>query len=126
MCEPCTFTELTVPSVSSPSMQTEYPFPGEVSAISNLLDNFILVLTECSWISGNEGEVETAVPEALHNTVLHGNHEDRRKCVRVTCRPESRGISTTDETKAEDLILIRSRTPQLQERPTPVEAAAFA
>jgi serine/threonine-protein kinase RsbW len=33
-----------------------------------------------------EGEIEAALREALNNAVVHGNHEDPMKCVRVTCR----------------------------------------
>ena len=45
------------------------------------------MLTGCRRVSGNdEEEVETALREALYNAVVHGNHDDPRKCVRVTCR----------------------------------------
>lgn len=79
----------------SPSIQIEYSFPSEVAAISSFVDNFIRMLTECRCISGYEGEVETALREALNNAVVHGNHEDPRKCVRVTCRCELGEVSMT-------------------------------
>jgi|SRR5215469_7383486 len=87
MNQPRTSTASTAPSVTcSPSIQIEYSFPSEVAAISPFLDNFILMLTQCRCIAGNEGEIETALREALNNAVVHGNHEDPTKCVRVTCR----------------------------------------
>jgi serine/threonine-protein kinase RsbW len=94
MSQPPTFTASAPPSLGcSPSIQIEYSFPSEVAAISSFVDTLILMLTQCSCISGNEGEVETALREALNNAVVHGNHEDPRKCVRVTCLCESGDVS---------------------------------
>ena len=89
MNQPHTSTALTAPSCTcSPSIQIEYSFPSEVAAISSFVDNVILLLTQCRCTSGNEGEIEAALREALNNAVVHGNHVDPRKCVRVSCHCE--------------------------------------
>jgi serine/threonine-protein kinase RsbW len=50
------------------------------------MDKFMLLLTKCHCIPGNESDVEIAVREALENAVVHGNHEDPGKHVCVRCR----------------------------------------
>ena len=49
-------------------------------------------------------DVEIALREALANAILHGNHEDRRKHVHVTCRcePDEVSIAVKDEGKGFD------------------------
>lgn len=90
------FTASVAPSVGcSPSIQIEYSFPSEIGTASSFVEHFIPMLTQCHCISGNEGEVETALREALNNAVVHGNHEDRRKCVHLTCRCEFGEINMT-------------------------------
>ena len=86
MSQPRTSIASAAPSVTcSPSIQIEYSFPSKVAAISSFVDTLILMLTRCRCIFGYEGEVETALREALNNAVVHGNHEDPSKCVRVVC-----------------------------------------
>jgi serine/threonine-protein kinase RsbW len=45
------------------------------------------------------GDVEIALREALANAIIHGNHEDRRKHVHVTCccEPDEVSIAVKDE-----------------------------
>src|SRR5262249_16770719 len=96
MSQPHTSTASAAPWVScSPSIRIEYSFPSQVAAISSFVDSLILLLTQCRCIAGNEGEVETAMREALNNAVVHGNHEDVRKCVSVTCLCELGDVSMT-------------------------------
>ena len=96
MSQPHTSTASAAPSVScSPSIRIEYSFPSQVAAISSFVDSLILLLTQCRCIAGNEGEVETAMREAINNAVVHGNHEDVRKCVSITCLCELGDVSMT-------------------------------
>ena len=50
-------------------------------------------------------DVEIAVREALANAIIHGNHEDRRKYVHITCRcePHEVSIAVKDEGKGFDV-----------------------
>jgi len=90
MSQLTTFTALVAPSLDcSPSIQIEYSFPSEVAAISSFVDTLILMLTPCSCISGNEGEVETALREVLNNAVAYGNHEGPRISVDIAGQPKS-------------------------------------
>ena len=57
-------------------------------------------------------DVEIALREALANAIIHGNHEDRRKHVHVTCRCEPDEMSIAVRMKEKDSTLIMSRTPQ--------------
>jgi serine/threonine-protein kinase RsbW len=55
----------------------------------------------------NEGvsNVEIALREALANAIIHGNHEDPRKHVHVTCRcePDEVSIAVKDEGQGFDI-----------------------
>jgi serine/threonine-protein kinase RsbW len=53
------------------------------------MDKFMLLITRCRFVPGNESDVEIAVQEALENAIVHGNHEDPGKHVHVSCRYES-------------------------------------
>jgi serine/threonine-protein kinase RsbW len=83
----------------SPSIQLEYALPSEVAAISGFIDKFMLFITKCRCAPGNETDVEIALREALENAVVHGNHEDPRKHVHVSCRcqPDEVLITVRDE-----------------------------
>ena len=50
-------------------------------------------------------DVEIALREALANAIIHGNHEDRRKYVHVTClcEPDEVSIAVKDEGKGFDV-----------------------
>jgi serine/threonine-protein kinase RsbW len=70
----------------------ECSLPSEVSAISPFADKLMLLLRNCGSVEG-VSDVEIALREALANAIVHGNHEDRRKHVHVTCRCESDEVS---------------------------------
>lgn len=113
MNEPRTFgASAPLSAACSPSIQIEYSFPSEVAAISPFADNFILMLTQCRCISGNEEDVETALREALNNAVVHGNQEDPRKCVLVNCRCELSEVCITvrDQGRGFDLSKVPDPT----------------
>jgi serine/threonine-protein kinase RsbW len=64
----------------------------------------MLLLRNCGFVSQGASDVEIALREALANAIIHGNHEDPRKHVHVTCRcePEEVSIAVKDEGKGFD------------------------
>src|ERR1700731_3178083 len=69
--------------------QMELTLPSEVAAISPSVDKLMLLIKKCRCAPGNEIDIEIALREALENAVIHGNHQDPRKQVYVTCRCET-------------------------------------
>jgi serine/threonine-protein kinase RsbW len=67
----------------------ELTLPSEVAAISPSVDKLMLLIKKCRCAPGNEIDVEIALREALENAVIHGNHQDPRKQVYVSCRCEA-------------------------------------
>jgi serine/threonine-protein kinase RsbW len=70
-------------------MQMELALPSELTAISPSVDKIMLLIKKCRCAPGNETDIEIALREALGNAVIHGNHEDPRKHVYVSCRCET-------------------------------------
>ena len=73
---------------------------SQVTAISPLVDQLMMFIRNCRKTDGSELEIETAVREAISNAIIHGNHEDPFKRVRVMCRCNSDGevrITVRDE-----------------------------
>ena len=73
---------------------------SEVTAISPLVDQLMMFVRNCRKTDGSELEIETAVREAIANAIIHGNHENPHKRVRVMCRCNSDGevrITVRDE-----------------------------
>jgi serine/threonine-protein kinase RsbW len=64
----------------------------------------MLLLRNCGCVPEGVSDVEIALREALANAILHGNHEDRRKHVHVSCRcvPDEVSIAVKDEGKGFD------------------------
>jgi hypothetical protein len=44
-------------------------FASEVDSMSSFVDKFVLLLTQCRWVRGCEGNVEIAFREALDGAV---------------------------------------------------------
>lgn len=88
-----------------PHIALECSLPSEVTAISPFVDKLMFLLRNCSCVSQAAGDVEIALREALANAVIHGNHEDRRKHVHVTCRcePNEVAIAVRDEGSGFDI-----------------------
>jgi len=84
-----------------PHIALECSLPSEVAAISPFVDKLMLLLSNCGCVPEGVSDVEIALREALAKAVIHGNHEDRRKLVRVTCRfePDDGSIGVKDEGK---------------------------
>jgi serine/threonine-protein kinase RsbW len=87
-----------------PHIALEWSLPSEVTAISLFVDKLMPLLRNCGCVSEGVSDVEIALREALANAIIHGNHEDRRKHVHVTCscEPEEVSIAVKDEGKGFD------------------------
>ena len=85
--------------------------PSEVTAISPFVGKLMLLLRNCSCVP-EVGDVEIALREALANAIIHGNHEDRRKHVHVTCRcgPDEVSIAVKDEGNGFDINTVPDPT----------------
>jgi len=67
--------------------------PGDVKAISPVVEKILWVAGKMGCIAGNEFEVETALREALANAVVHGCKQDRKKEVEfVVACDDTRGM----------------------------------
>ncbi len=88
-----------------PHIALECSLASEVTAISPFVDKLMLLLRNCGCVPEGVSDVEIALREALANAILHGNHEDRRKHVHVTCRcePDEVSIGVKDEGKGFDI-----------------------
>ena len=88
-----------------PCIELERSLPSEVAVISSFVDKLMLLLKKCGCVPEGERDVEIALREALANAIIHGNHEDRRKYVHVTCRcePDELSIAVKDEGKGFDI-----------------------
>ena len=88
-----------------PLIAVECSLPSEVTAISPFVDKLTFLLRNCGCGPEGVSDVEIALREALANAIVHGNHEDRRKHVQVTCRcePDEVSIAVKDEGKGFDV-----------------------
>jgi len=64
---------------------------SQVTAISPFVDQLMMFIRNYRKTDGSELEIETAVRETISNAIIHGNHEDPYKRVRVMCRCNSDG-----------------------------------
>src|SRR5260370_4175586 len=94
----------TAHDARGPHIALECSLPSEVTAISPFVDRLMLLLRNCGCVAEGVSDVEIALREALANAIIHGNHEDRRKHVQVTCRcePDDVSIAVKDEGKGFD------------------------
>src|SRR5258707_44741 len=102
---------------SAPFVELNQSLASRVAAISPIVDRvlrFIKVFMEEFGVTEkNEEEIEIAVHEALANAVIHGNHENPRQRVHVTCRCSTDGevlITVRDEGKGFDAGLVPDPT----------------
>src|SRR6266478_7797106 len=73
---------------AGPFFEIEAWMPGEIKAISPLVDRLMRLIEGSHCVCGEEPTVELALAEALNNAVVHGNRMDRQKLVQVLCRCE--------------------------------------
>lgn len=62
---------------------------SKIDAINPVVEKLMRILTASCCPRENEFAVETALREALANAIVHGNHCDTRKKVRVCCGCDS-------------------------------------
>lgn len=75
-------------------LEIETWMPGEIKAISPLMDRLMRLIEGSHCIAGEELAVQLALREALNNAVVHGNGMDSHKQVQVRCRCElGKGVS---------------------------------
>jgi serine/threonine-protein kinase RsbW len=88
-----------------PHIALKCSLPSEVTAISPFVDTRMLLLSNCGYVPEGVSDVEIALREAMANAIVHGNHEDRRKHVYITCRcePGEVSIAVKDEGKGFDI-----------------------
>jgi serine/threonine-protein kinase RsbW len=86
-------------------IELESTLPSEVEAISPFVDEFMFLIRKCGCVPEGETDVEIALREALANAIIHGNQENSRKHVHVTCRckPEEVSIAVKDEGRGFDI-----------------------
>jgi serine/threonine-protein kinase RsbW len=88
-----------------PHIALECSLPSDVTAISPFVDKLMLLLSNCGYVSERASDVEIALREALANAIIHGNHQDVRKHVHVTCEcaPDEVSIAVKDEGSGFDI-----------------------
>jgi serine/threonine-protein kinase RsbW len=93
-------------------IELERSLPSEVTAISPFVDQLMLLIRTCGYVPEGETDVEIALREALANAIIHGNRENPRKRVHVTCRcePEELSIAVKDEGRGFDINKIPDPT----------------
>jgi len=104
-------------------LQMDLALPSEVTAIEPSVDKPMLLIKKCRCAPENEIDIEIALREALENAVIHGNHEDPRKHVYVSCRCEAgEEVSIIVKDEGKDLTALRYRTLPPQRLLNPVTA----
>ena len=78
--------EIAEPRHAGPTIYVSLTMRSEIEAISPLVDRLMPLIRASYCISGDDGDIEVALREALANAVLHGNKRDIRKKVHVSCR----------------------------------------
>jgi serine/threonine-protein kinase RsbW len=92
--EPSGFRRQSAGRQVGPFFEIEASMPGEIKAISPLVDRLMRLIEGSHCVCGEEPSVELALAEALNNAVVHGNRMDPEKLVQVVCRCElGKGIS---------------------------------
>jgi serine/threonine-protein kinase RsbW len=92
-------------SSAGSTLQVEMSMRSQTDAILPSANQLMALIMESRCMPENESDVEMAIREALANAVLHGNLQDPRKEVRISCRVQpGRGISivVSDEGKGFD------------------------
>jgi serine/threonine-protein kinase RsbW len=102
----------TVHNQDGPCIELERTLPSKVAAISPFVDRLVRLLRKCGCAGEGESDVEIALREALANAIIHGNHENPGKHVRVRCRcePSEISIAEKDEGRGFDINKIADPT----------------
>ena len=68
-------------------VKVDMTIPGDISAISPVIEKVLAVVTEMGCAAGREFEIELALNEALTNAIKHGSAHDPSKLIQccVAC-----------------------------------------
>jgi serine/threonine-protein kinase RsbW len=109
---------------SVPFVELKQALPSRIPIISPFVEQLMCFVARFRNSDGSELDVEMALREALANAIVHGNRQDSRKCVYVTCRctidgevsirveDEGQGFdpdAVADPTTAENRLLTQGR-----------------
>jgi serine/threonine-protein kinase RsbW len=84
-CEPA--VSLTSTALGPvPFVELKQALPSRIPMISPVVEQLMCFIGKFRNSDGSELDVEMALREALANAIVHGNRQDSRKCVYVTCR----------------------------------------
>src|SRR5246127_4001220 len=98
---------------SVPFVELRQSLPSKVAAISPFTEQLMRFILNFRMADGSEIDIEMALLEALANAVIHGNGDDSRKSVDVTCRCYMDGevsITVRDEGKGFDSSMMKDPT----------------
>lgn len=101
------------PHIAGPNAALSITMRSEINAISGAVDWLMTMIQECNSVPGQELDVELALREALANAVLHGNRQDSKKRVHISCEIQFGGevsIVVRDEGKGFDLAKVPDPT----------------
>jgi serine/threonine-protein kinase RsbW len=90
---------------SVPFVELRQSLASKVAAISPFTEQLMRFILNFRMADGSEIDIEMALREALANAVIHGNGDDSRKSVYVTCRCYMDGevsVTVRDEGKGFD------------------------
>ena len=90
---------------SVPFVELRQSLPSKVAAISPFTEQLMRFILNFRMADGSEIDIEMALLEALANAAIHGNGDDSRKSVYVTCRCYMDGevsVTVRDEGKGFD------------------------
>lgn len=82
------------------SFETSLQIPSYAGFVAPVVERIVRKLRKAHCIPGKEADVRTALYEAVANAVIHGNREDVKKQVHISCRYEARDcvlIRVSDE-----------------------------
>jgi len=89
------------------SIQVELIMKSDLAAVGAVVEEMLHFVRKSDCVPGHDRDVELALRAALNNAVLHGNQEDLRKQVHISCqcgpgkelsiviRDEGQGFDTT-------------------------------
>ena len=98
---------------SVPFMELRHFLPSRIAIISPFTDELMRFIARFRNADGSELGIEVALREALANAILHGNKEDARKHVCVTCRCTTDGevsLRIADEGQGFDIDTVADPT----------------
>ena len=101
----------------APFVEWQHSLPSRVAAISPYIDQLMRFIkgfmNKLGALEESEKDIEMALHEALANAVIHGNHQDSRKRIYISCRCQLDGevlITVRDEGNGFDVPAIPNPT----------------